>query len=67
MFLAFPPQQVEAEDQYTLVVSEDDLGVLEEFSDAGLEKEADFDDVFYPVYPVLQQFLHLAGCQMNLT
>ena len=46
VFVAFPPQQVEAEDQQTLVVSEEDLGALEELTNAGLEKEADFDDVF---------------------
>ncbi len=45
VFVAFPPEQVEAEYPQTLGVSEEDLGALEELTDAGLE-EADFDDVF---------------------
>ena len=46
VFVAFPPPEVELEDQQTLVVSEEDLGISEEITDVGMGDEADFDGVF---------------------
>ncbi len=46
VFVAIPPEQIEAEDQPTIVVSAEEQEALEEGTEAGQEEEMGFDDAF---------------------